>query len=144
MTSHYIQTVEIYSDKTNVLLLRKNYKSPFKQKVWKPNYYASKDQLLIKTTVLENSFNTEKNLSTAWIDYRKAFEGVPHSYILKSLNICKLSLAVISFIKQSTSIWKTTLQYSFKIFNCNINDIRRLYSKTRKLLRITCTIQWLY
>ena len=34
--------------------------------------------------VLENYKKRKRNLSCAWIDYKKAFDGVPHEWILKS------------------------------------------------------------
>ena len=40
---------------------------------------------MINNAVLENSKKRKKNLSTACIDYKKAFDSVPHSWILKCL-----------------------------------------------------------
>ena len=44
--------------------------------------YGCKDQLLINKMLLENSRSHHRNLSTAWVDYRKAFDSVPNSWIL--------------------------------------------------------------
>lgn len=38
-----------------------------------------KDQLLVDKTILENCRRRLTNLSTTWIEYRKAYNMVPHS-----------------------------------------------------------------
>ena len=49
------------------------------QRGGKKNCYGCKDQLMINNVILENCKKKKKNLSTAWIDYKKAFDSVPHS-----------------------------------------------------------------
>ena len=51
----------------------------------------------------------KKNLSTAWVNYKKAFDSVPHSWILKCFEIYKISPKMKDFIKASMTKWKTTL-----------------------------------
>ena len=43
----------------------------------------TKDQLLIDKAILKNCRRRLTNLSMAWIDYKKAYDMVPHSWILK-------------------------------------------------------------
>ena len=62
--------------------------------------------------ILEDCKNKKKNLSTAWIDYSKAFDSVPHSWIIKTMEIYKLSPILIRFMTGSMSNWKTTLSLS--------------------------------
>ena len=50
-----------------------------------------------------------KNLSTSWIDYKKAFDSVPHSWILKCLQMYKIHPVLITFIEESMSQWKTNM-----------------------------------
>ena len=50
-----------------------------------------------------------KNLSTVWIDYKKAFDSVPHSWILKFLQMYKIHPVFITFIEESISQWKTNM-----------------------------------
>ncbi|XP_066930549.1 uncharacterized protein [Clytia hemisphaerica] len=57
---------------------------PTEQKGCKRNSYGCKDQLLIDRMILESCRAKNKNLSTAWIDYRKAFDSVPHDWILEN------------------------------------------------------------
>ena len=74
--------------------------------------YGCKDQLLINKMILENAHMKSKNLSTAWIDYKKAFDSVPHSWILKTLEIYKVSPVLINFLKSSMNLWETNLTLS--------------------------------
>ena len=46
-------------------------------------------------------------MSTAWRDYKKAFDSVPHSWILKCLQMYKIHPVLITFIEESMSQWKT-------------------------------------
>ena len=46
-----------------------------------------KDQLLIDKTILSDCRNRHKNLGMAWVDYKKAYDMVPHSSILESLKL---------------------------------------------------------
>ena len=46
--------------------------------------------------VVEEAKSRKKNLSTAWIDYRKAFDSVPHSWIEKTLEMYKVSPIITS------------------------------------------------
>ena len=57
---------------------------PTEQKGCKRESYGFKDQLMIDKMLLENNRSSCKNLSTAWIDYRKASDRVPHSWLLTS------------------------------------------------------------
>ena len=58
---------------------------PIKQKGCRTGLYGCKDQLMINKIILENCKKTKRNLSYAWIDYKKAFDSVPHEWILNCL-----------------------------------------------------------
>ena len=82
---------------------------PSEQKGCKKGSYGCKDQLLINKMLLENCCSCHKNLSTAWIDYRKAFDSVSHARILKVLQMFKISPTIINFLTTSMKKWKTNL-----------------------------------
>ena len=50
---------------------------------------------------LNNLINDNNDVSTAWIDYKKAFDSVPHSWILRCLQMYKIHPVLIEFIEQS-------------------------------------------
>ena len=79
------------------------------QRGGKKDCYGCKDQLMINNAILENCMKRKKNLSTAWIDYKKAFDSVPHSWIIKCLQMYKIHPVLITFIEESMSQWKTNM-----------------------------------
>ena len=46
------------------------------------------------------------NLSTAWIDYKKAFDSVPHEWILKATELYKISPIISNFLRISMTKWQ--------------------------------------
>ena len=89
--------------------LEENNLLPPEQRGCKRVTYGCKDQLLINKMILEDCTSKKKNLSTAWIDYQKAFDSVPHSWILKVMEIYKVSAIVTKFVQQSMTNWKTVM-----------------------------------
>jgi len=52
---------------------------------------GTKDHLLVDKLVMFLTKRNRRNLRMMWIDYRKAYESVPHSWILEVLNLCKIA-----------------------------------------------------
>ena len=59
--------------------------------------------------IMEDCKTRKKNLTISWIDYRKAFDSVPHSWIIKTLDLYKVSPEIVNFMKVNMQNWKTTL-----------------------------------
>ena len=59
----------------------------------------------------------------AWIDYRKAFDSVSHNWIIKSLELFKLSPIIVNFLTSNMLNWKTTLFLSHKFGNLKFNPV---------------------
>ena len=78
---------------------------PIKQKGCRKGSYGCKDQLLVNKIILENAKTKEKHMSTAWIDYKKAFDSVPHSWILRYLETFKVSPTLINLHRTSMKLW---------------------------------------
>ena len=68
-----------YLEETNTL--------PKEQKGCRRKSRGTKDHLLVDKMVMRNCKRRKTNLSMAWIDYRKAFDMVPHSWIIECLKI---------------------------------------------------------
>jgi hypothetical protein len=49
---------------------------------------------------------------TAFIDYKKAYDSVPHSWLIKILKIYKINLDLINFLSHVITFWRTTLNLS--------------------------------
>ena len=79
------------------------------QRGGKKDCYGCKDQLMINNAFLESCKKRKKNLSTSWIDYKKAFDSVPLSWILKYLQMYKIHPVLIKFIEENMNQWKTNM-----------------------------------
>ena len=88
---------------------------PEEQKGCKRGSRGTKDQLLIDKCVLRDCKKRLTNLSMAWIDYRKAFDMVPHSWILECLGFFGCALNVCKFIETSMSKWRSELVAGGKV-----------------------------
>ena len=65
--------------------------------------------LYIDKQILHESKTRRKNLAMAWIDYKKAYDMVPHSWIINSLKMYKISDEVINFIDKTMKTWRVKL-----------------------------------
>ena len=79
------------------------------QKGAHPEARGTKDQLPIDRTITEDSKKRRTNLAMAWIDYQKAYDSVPHSWILRCLKLYNVNEKVKAMIEHSMQHWKTTL-----------------------------------
>ena len=70
------------------------------------------DQLLTDNMILDHAKKNKRHLSTAWIDYRKAFDSVPHDWLLKSLEIHKFPVKLTNFYSSLMKKWQTSLHIS--------------------------------
>ena len=69
----------------------------------------TKDQLLINKTILEDSKHKHRNLAMAWMDYKKAYDMVPHSWIIESLKLAQVVPNVIDFVERPMRSWNAKL-----------------------------------
>jgi hypothetical protein len=72
---------------------------PKEQKGCSSGTKERKDQLLISKVIPRECKSRKKGLSLARIDYQKAFDRVPHSWIIKSLELIRINSKVIAFTK---------------------------------------------
>ena len=70
---------------------------------------GTKDQLLINKTILRDCRKRHTNLGMIWIDYKKAYDMVPHSWILERFNLAQISDNILEFVKRSMTNWQTEL-----------------------------------
>ena len=78
---------------------------PEEQKGCRRKSTGTKDQLLTDNTILKNCRKRRTNLAMTWIDYRKAYDFVPHSSILECLAMLGIADNVRSFLEK----WKLLL-----------------------------------
>ena len=66
---------------------------------------VTKDQLLIDKTVLRDYKKRDTNLAMAWIDYKKDYDMVPHSWISECLEMFCIANNGQDFLKNSMKSW---------------------------------------
>ena len=88
---------------------------PDEQKGNRRKSRGTKDQLLIDKMVLRNAKRRKTNLHVAWIDYKKAFDSLPHSWIAKSLQILGISNNIRQFLNTAMNSWNTLLTVNGQI-----------------------------
>ena len=74
---------------------------PSEQKGCRKGSLGTKDQLLIDKTVLRDCKMGNTNLAMAWIEYKKAYDMVPHSWISESLEMLGISNNVSDFLNNN-------------------------------------------
>ena len=114
---------------------------PSEQKGCKRKSRGTKDQLLIDKTVMKDCKKRHTNLGMAWIDYRKAYDMIPHSWILESLKMVNVADNVIEMLKRSMNNWNVNLTSSGDFLG-NVNIKRGIFQgdSLSPLLFVICMI----
>ena len=115
LTSVLSDSIYNYLDENDLL--------PSEQKGCRRRTRGTKDQLLIDKTILRDCKKRNKNLATAWIDYKKAYDMIPHSWIIECLRLVNVSESIVNFLQNSMAYWKTELTASGQ--SLGIVDIKR-------------------
>ena len=68
------------------------------QKGCTKKFLGTKDQLLIDQLMLGDWKRRNINLAIAWVDYRKAYDTIPHSWIIECLEIFGIEENVKEFL----------------------------------------------
>ena len=82
---------------------------PWEQKGCRKGSRGTKDQLLIDKMIVKNCRRRLTSLGVAWIDYRKAYDMVPHSWIEKSMEMFGVAINMRRFISGNMKQWNTEL-----------------------------------
>ena len=74
---------------------------PKEQKGFKRNSRGTKDQALVDKAVLKDCKRRSTNLAIAWIDYRKVYDIIPHSWISECLELLGIAENTKKFLISS-------------------------------------------
>ena len=80
----------------------------------KPKVWGCTEHLLINKMIPEEVITKRRNLYMVWLDYQKAFDSVPHSWLIKALHLAKVPSDIIETIKLLTTQWSTVLNIDSK------------------------------
>lgn len=70
--------------------------------------------LLDSAMLLDSKIQSNREIHTAWIDYAKAYDSLPHSTIKATLNALGLPPGIWNVFNQMTSQWRTYLEIGGK------------------------------
>ena len=87
---------------------------PEEQKVGRRNSKGTKDQLLIDKAVMKNCRRIKVWLSMVWIDYRKAYDMLPRSWIKKSIEMCGVADKISHLLSKSMESWQIILMSGYE------------------------------
>ena len=65
--------------------------------------------LLIDDMVLKDAQQNKRNLATAWIDIRKAYDSLSHTWLIKCLNIHRFPVKLVNTIISVINSWSVRL-----------------------------------
>ena len=74
---------------------------------------------MISKAIYVDCRRRNKNLSTAWIDYQKELNTVPHSWVEKSIELVEVNSKIVRFCKLFVEKWNTRLILKTKQENFN-------------------------
>ena len=96
----------------------------------KRGVWGTLEQLLINKNIMNKVKRMRRNLTTIWLDYRKAFDSIPHSWLIKSLKLAKVPDNIINAIKNLTQSWYTILHLNGNNENAVRNAICNITKST--------------
>ena len=82
---------------------------PEEQKGCRKGSRGTNDLLYIDRGVIKENKSRNKNLAMAWIDYKKAYDMVPHSWIIECLDLFGVAENIKSLLVNSMEKWKVML-----------------------------------
>ena len=82
---------------------------PEEQKGYMKGSRGTNDLLYIDRAVIKEAKSRNKNLAMAWIDYKKAYDMVPHLWIIECLDLFGVAENIKSLLVNSMQRWKVML-----------------------------------
>ena len=71
--------------------------------------FGCADHLLLNSRIWHQVKSKNRSLSIAWLDYRKAYDSVPHNWILCCLKMFQFHPTILQCIGHLLALWNTTL-----------------------------------
>ena len=71
---------------------------------------GTKELLLIDMTIGQHVRRTKGTMSVAWIDYKKAYDSVPHTWLKRVLELYKIDATLRFFLSTCMGQWNTVLR----------------------------------
>ncbi|XP_067034849.1 uncharacterized protein [Acropora muricata] len=97
---------------------------PEEQKGCRRRSRGTKDQLLIDKAILKDCKRRHTNLAMAWIDYLKAYDMVPHSWIGECLEMFGIAVNIDSLV-QTVHTFSKDIGMESGIKKCGVLVLKR-------------------
>ncbi|XP_045503596.1 uncharacterized protein LOC123700429 [Colias croceus] len=97
------------------------------QKGCRKNSQGCKEQLTIDSVASIQALRQKRSIYTMYIDYKKAFDSVPHSWLIYILKHYKINHTIIHFLENIMRNWNTKLKVhnSQKTTETDVISIKR-------------------
>ena len=92
----------------------------------KKDVWGCLEQLMINKMILDEVIKHKRSVVMAWLDYQKAFDSVPHEWLLIALKLAKVPPLVISAIETLMQKWSTNLHLTSHEGDIQSNTIHYL------------------
>jgi Reverse transcriptase (RNA-dependent DNA polymerase) len=79
------------------------------QKGCKKGAYGYKEQLVIDNIIMRQAQVKIRNLYGGFVDYKKAYDMMPHSWLLLVIRLNKICEVIQGFLAYMMQNWKTTI-----------------------------------
>ncbi|XP_045492418.1 uncharacterized protein LOC123691877 [Colias croceus] len=93
------------------------------QKGCRRGHMGCKEQLIIDSTIHKHATTKNRNLHCTYIDYKKAFDSIPHTWLIQILKMYKVNSKLVDFLQNIMTQWKTTLHLSTHHINISTREI---------------------
>jgi hypothetical protein len=99
LTGYISMYLSRYINQRNIL--------PLEQRALQKNVWGCTHALIVDQTLIADAYDQKQRpISVAWIDYAKAFDSVPHKYILWVLEAMQVPSPLRAFIEKLMNQWK--------------------------------------
>ena len=82
---------------------------PDEQKGCGRMYRGCKDQLLVSKLITSLAKKHQRYLCMAWTDYKKAFDSLPHTWIVIVIEMYQICPTIRQFVEASMKEWETKM-----------------------------------
>ena len=103
---------KIYTSFLNTFLSDHCYKNQIispEQAAGKKGVWGCTEQLLINKAIMTEVRKKRRNRFTIWLDYKKAFDSVPHEWLIYALKLAKVPPHLVSSIEHLLTQWCTVV-----------------------------------
>ena len=92
----------------------------------KKDIWSCLEQFIINKMILDEVIKHKRSVVMAWLDYQKAFDSVPHEWLLIALKLAKVPPLVISAIETLMQKWSTNVHLTSHEGDIQSNTIHYL------------------